>query len=126
MEMTDLSKKKAKFLPMPGRVAVEPIEAERYGGLFLPSNRTEKATIGTIVALPPHYGSLPAYEAGDSQSLAVGDVVLFGANSGMAVEVGLGSNRRHAIFLRESEIISRIEWEPIPEPVTFQASEVVG
>lgn len=118
MATTDFSKKRPKFLPMPGRLAVEPIEEDRYGSLYLPANRQERATIGVIVALPPLKPSAAPgfYDLQHDESLHLGDVVLFGANSGMAVEVGLGSNRKKAIFLRESEIISKVEWEEATTP----------
>ena len=118
--MVDLSGKRAKFIAMPGRVVVEPIEEERYGGLFLPTNRTERASIGTIVGFGCGVDrlilmQLTEDEDGESVSgsfdLLAGDVILFGQNSGMNVEVGLGAHRRRVIFLKESEIISKIEWE---------------
>lgn len=118
--MADLSGKRATFTAMPGKVIVEPIEEERYGGLILPTSRVEKASIGTIIGLgckapfltmTQHYDDDDGYTKFD---LTLGDVVLFGQNSGMNVEVGLGANRRKVIFLKESEIISKIVWEEVP------------
>lgn len=118
--MPDLAGKRATFTAMPGRVVIEPFEEERYGGLFLPANRIEKASIGTIVGLGCGVGSYTVMQYDESEApgikmeLTIGDVILFGQNSGMNVEVGLGTSRRRVIFLKESEIISKIVWEDLP------------
>lgn len=91
------------LVPMPGRIVVEALKDEMTpSGLYLPTNSLaeQRATVGKIIALPN----------GDqwNDEYYVGDVVLFGINSGMNVDVGYGQARRRAVILRESEILCKV------------------
>lgn len=112
-----LSPAAPSFLPSPGRLVVEelaegdPVLA-RLGGHNGGSNITiargpqelqPPAVLGRIVEMPNEFD-------GD-MILKVGDVLLFGHNSGYRVDVGYGRARRRAIILRESEVLARVMWD---------------
>jgi co-chaperonin GroES (HSP10) len=111
------------LLPLNGRIVVEAISEEKTpSGLYLPTNTSseQRTTIGKVVALPGfNYEELDEVErrryhegtggCEDYQGdLMIGDVVLFGQNSGMLMDVGVGSARRRAIILRESEVLCKV------------------
>jgi co-chaperonin GroES (HSP10) len=104
------------LLPLNGRIVVEAISEEKTpSGLYLPSNTAseQRATIGKVIALPPGYSDDEAEveaskEKYDDYYLRIGDVVLFGQNSGMLMDVGVGAARRRAIILRESEVLCKV------------------
>lgn len=91
------------LIPMPGRIVVEALKDEMTpSGLYLPTNSLaeQRATVGKIIALPGNVQWNEEYY--------VGDVVLFGINSGMNVDVGYGQGRRRAVILREGEILCKV------------------
>lgn len=98
------------LLPMNGRIVVEAISEDKTpGGLYLPASASadQRATIGKVIALPEDYIDVH-YEADTLAVLSLGDVVLFGQNSGMLIDVGHGQARRKAIILRETEVLCKV------------------
>lgn len=105
-----------QLLPMAGRIVVQEFDEQKTpSGIVLVNapNIDRRSTIGKIVALPDGDWNGPdeeevkgAYEG----PLRKGDIVLFGMNSGMVVDVGWGQARRRAIILREGEILAKVIW----------------
>lgn len=103
------------LLPMNGRIVVEAVAEDKTpGGLYLPSSAAaeQRATIGKVIALPQGYAVVeededPGYVS-LIEPLRLGDVVLFGQNSGMLIDVGHGQARRKAIILRETEVLCKV------------------
>lgn len=96
------------LLPMNGRIVVEAISEEKTpSGLYLPTNTAaeQRSTIGKVIALPTDELSTVEEYVG---VLRPGDVVLFGQNSGMLIDIGHGAARRKAIILRESEVLCKV------------------
>lgn len=94
--MSDLS-----FEPMPGRVLIEPMEEEQTSssGLIILSQGTGLSHVmGTIRAIGGDEAE------GDDYPLEEGDVVLYSRNAGVRIQV----NRREHIFLRTTEVISKV------------------
>jgi co-chaperonin GroES (HSP10) len=117
--MTRATQKPPCLLPAEGRVVVEVITEEQTpSGLYLPQSSIEhRATMGKIIALPPEYhkqsaravpGVYDDIQEVDLPEFSVGDVVLFGQNSGFNLDVGYGSARRRAIVLRIGEILCKV------------------
>jgi co-chaperonin GroES (HSP10) len=103
------------LLPMNGRIVVEAVTEDKTpGGLYLPKSAAaeQRATIGKVIALPQGYAVVEADERSEyvdlTESLRLGDVVLFGQNSGMSIDVGHGQARRKAIILRETEVLCKV------------------
>lgn len=103
------------LVPMPGRIVVEALKDEMTpSGLYLPTNSLaeQRATVGKIIALPTGYATVEPDERLEYvelfESLKIGDIVLFGINSGMNVDVGYGQARRRAVILREGEILCKV------------------
>lgn len=105
------------LLPMNGRIVVEVVSEEKTpGGLYLPTSAAaeQRATIGKVIALPGFLVSDVEDEGvvpdGEEYlgNLRIGNVVLFGQNSGMLIDVGHGQARRKAIILRETEVLCKV------------------
>lgn len=116
-----VEQKQPILIPMPGRIVVEPLKEETTpSGLYLPTNSQveQRATVGKIVALPPEdqldqsyevpHPETGMYRSDPERLFSIGDVVLFGINSGMNVDVGYGQARRRAVILREGEILCKV------------------
>lgn len=96
-------KKTPTFLPMPGKIVVRLHEDERIGSLLLPPSAQRSKVLGTIIAIG---GDEEEDDDSSFYPLAVGDVVLFGQNSGIRVEV----DRVSVLILRTSEILTKVHW----------------
>jgi co-chaperonin GroES (HSP10) len=97
-----------QFHPMPGKIAVRLIEETVLGGLILPG--AQSSVMGEVVAVGQDED-----DEGEYYAVAVGDIVLFGANSG--VKVGIDGivagrrQRREVRFFRIAEILCKVTWE---------------
>lgn len=105
------------LLPMSGRIVVQPLDdASTPSGILVVRVAAEqKATIGKIVALPSGHAvnhniaeGIHEWVGSYEGPLEIGDVVLFGQNSGMQIDLGFGSARRRAIILRENEVLCKV------------------
>jgi co-chaperonin GroES (HSP10) len=114
-------RKQPILIPMPGRIVVEALKEEMTpSGLYLPTNSLaeQRATVGRIIALPPEEPLDMSYEVPHPHTgmyrpeperlFSIGDIILFGINSGMNVDVGYGHARRRAVILRESEVLCKV------------------
>lgn len=112
-----------RLLPMSGRIVVEALKEETTpAGIFLPATAfaEQRTTVGKVVQLPVDFYS-SYLEEGESYNssnihlmkrpkdlLKIGDIVLFGQNSGMLIDIGYGRERTRAIILRESEVLAKV------------------
>jgi chaperonin GroES len=89
--------------PLEDRVVIEPIVSadKTPGGIIIPTNAKEKSQEGTVIAVGPgrYYTDLFV-----RTELKVGDKVLYGKYSGVAVEL----DRKDYIILRESDILAKL------------------
>ena len=104
-----MRKGKPIFDPMPGKIAVRLLEEQTQGGLILP-NDVKSRVLGEVIAIGGDE------EEGDFYDLAIGDVVMFGVNSGVKVGVDEittdGGRRRHEVLIfRTAEILTKVRWE---------------
>lgn len=113
------------IIPSDGRIVVEPFEEHQTpSGIILPTigAAERRSTIGKVVALPGYiFEELSDEQRGEhiraeidgieyDGLLRIGDIVLFGQNSGMLIDIGYGAGRRRAIILRESEVLAKVTW----------------
>lgn len=113
--MSDLDKGTPRFIPMPGRVAVRLHSEDRVGSLIIPPQYQKSRVMGTIIALGDDESE------GEDWDLTVGELVLFGMNAGIQVQVG----RESVLLLRTSEILCKVLFEG-DKPAGLQAGEVLG
>lgn len=114
------------FIPSPGRLVVEELaegdpvlarlSASANSNIIVPRGPQElqpPAVLGRVVELSGNVN----YVDLDGQTFSIGDLLLFGHNSGYRVDVGYGAARRRAIILRESEVLARVTWDHNSEPL---------
>lgn len=106
-----------RIIPTAGRVVIEPLEEEAVGGIILVGREAARAQMGRIkeVALQPSALTVEEredWEIPDEESepeFIVGDVVLFGPNSGHSIDLGYGAVRVRCLILRTIEILAKVE-----------------
>lgn len=94
-----------RFVPMPGKVVVEKMEARTYGRhIVLPQTAFGRTTMGRIVVAYTSF-KYPGEDFDTEPMLKEGDIVLFGPHSGVEVEI----EGKHWIILKEMEVLTKVE-----------------
>lgn len=97
-----------KFRPMPGKIVVKIKTADKSPAGIILLSETEYSRIGEVVAIyEPFNYHVDRPEDMTEPYVKVGDLVLFGRNNGVMVNV----ERERVIVLKESEILAIIETE---------------
>jgi co-chaperonin GroES (HSP10) len=104
-----------RIIPTAGRVVIEPIEDEAVGGIILVGREQARAQMGRIKEVTPESGSSETDDEGwqfageEEPEFTVGEIVLFGPNSGHSIDLGYGAARVRCLILRTIEILAKVE-----------------
>lgn len=106
-----------RIVPTAGRVVIEPLAEEAVSGIILVGREAARAQMGRIKEVTPEPNVLTPEERENWEILdedpepefAVGDVVLFGPNSGHSIDLGYGATRIRCLILRTVEILAKVE-----------------
>lgn len=116
---------KPTFVPMPGKIVVRPLEEKSTSGITIVSdmhgNVAKTRSIGEVIAIGGDESE------GEDWDLSVGDVVMYGMNSGVKAgldEVREGGVRvRHEVIIfRTNEILCKVIWNIESEDTSPEGS----
>lgn len=107
---------KVSYLPKFGRVLIERKISEKIGSIILPDAQRHATSEGVIVALGETAGWAEIPEQGYTQTLKVGDNVIFGRHSGAWLDATYGNkgaaNDDGKLFIcQDADILAVIKGE---------------
>lgn len=99
---------KVSYVPLEDRILVKPIKKTELettdGGIIIPDSAKKEVSEGLVVAAGPGY---TARDTGVfvTTTLGKGDLVLYGANQGMEIDVEGDNGKETVRILREGDVI---------------------